>query len=135
MAHAAGEVASRVAVAALEETLRLSLQRQGRTTDCQAALTHAFQVAHTAVCARAEGLSEEGNMGTTLTAALVVGGRLWVGHVGDSRAYLLRHQQAEQLTEDHAIPPNRLTQALGMGADELAPDVFSASFRKATSWC
>ena len=39
-------------------------------------------------------------MGTTLVAALALGGMLAIAHVGDSRAYLLRGRRLERLTED-----------------------------------
>jgi PPM family protein phosphatase len=42
-----------------------------------------------------------GRMGTTLTAAYVVGDTLHIGHVGDSRAYLVRNGKASCLTVDH----------------------------------
>jgi protein phosphatase len=42
-------------------------------------------------------------MGTTLTAASVVGTDLFVVHVGDSRAYLFRDEKLEQLTTDHTL--------------------------------
>jgi PPM family protein phosphatase len=42
-----------------------------------------------------------GRMGTTLTAAYVLGDMLYLAHVGDSRAYLIREGQAVCLTEDH----------------------------------
>jgi len=42
-------------------------------------------------------------MGTTLTAALVSGGRVSLAHVGDSRAYRLRDDRLEQLTHDHSL--------------------------------
>ena len=41
-------------------------------------------------------------MGTTLTAGLLVGQRLFLAHVGDSRAYLLRGKKLKQLTNDHS---------------------------------
>ncbi|MCL5047094.1 MAG: Stp1/IreP family PP2C-type Ser/Thr phosphatase [Actinobacteria bacterium] len=82
-------------------------------------------------------------MGTTMTAALVGGGKLSLGHVGDSRAYLIRGGAIQQLTEDHSlvgelvrngslteseamIHPQRniLTNALGAG-DDLQIDVIS----------
>jgi protein phosphatase len=51
----------------------------------------------------AESQQEAGRlqMGTTLTAVLLHGGRMTVGHVGDSRAYLIRGGQISQITEDH----------------------------------
>jgi PPM family protein phosphatase len=42
-------------------------------------------------------------MGTTMTVALVDEGDVWIGHVGDSRAYLVRDSKLEQLTEDHSL--------------------------------
>src|SRR5450759_3416841 len=42
-------------------------------------------------------------MGTTMTVALVDGNRVTIGHVGDSRAYLLRDEQLTQLTQDHSL--------------------------------
>jgi PPM family protein phosphatase len=42
-------------------------------------------------------------MGTTMTVALVEDGRVAIGHVGDSRAYLVRDRKLEQLTEDHSL--------------------------------
>ena len=45
---------------------------------------------------------ELSGMGTTLTVLLFSGGRVYLGHVGDSRAYLYRNGKARQLTEDHS---------------------------------
>lgn len=45
----------------------------------------------------------EKTMGTTLTAALILGRRLYLVHVGDSRAYLLKEGHLEQITKDHSI--------------------------------
>jgi protein phosphatase len=42
-------------------------------------------------------------MGTTMTVALAEDDRVWIGHVGDSRAYLLRDGTLEQLTDDHSL--------------------------------
>ena len=42
-------------------------------------------------------------MGTTMTVALVEDGSVAIGHVGDSRAYLIRDGKVEQLTEDHSL--------------------------------
>jgi protein phosphatase len=47
--------------------------------------------------------TEASGMGTTVTAALVEGDGIAVGHVGDSRAYLVRDGKLEQLTQDHSL--------------------------------
>ena len=42
-------------------------------------------------------------MGTTMTVALIEDGRVVFGHVGDSRAFLIREGSIEQLTDDHSL--------------------------------
>jgi protein phosphatase len=59
------------------------------------------------------------NASSTLVAAAIYGGKLFVAHVGDSRAYLVRHGQIQQLTEDHALG-NRLTRYL-VSTNEFLP--------------
>ena len=44
-----------------------------------------------------------GQMGTTLTVANIAGDQLYLAHVGDSRAYLVRNGQARCLTNDHSV--------------------------------
>lgn len=54
--------------------------------------------------------------GSTLTLAQITGDQLWIGHVGDSAAYLLQRRKLHKLTIDHtfgAENPNVLTQCLG----------------------
>ena len=58
--------------------------------------------------------------GSTLTCAIILGDRLFVGHVGDSRAYLLRvGQPARQLTKDHSLV-NRLMEMGQLTEEEVA---------------
>jgi protein phosphatase len=93
--HAAGDVASKVVIAALEHL------------DDDAPSGDMLQSMREAVFEGSEHLREvirespqlEG-MGTTLTAILFAGGRLALCHVGDSRAYLLRDGQLTQITHD-----------------------------------
>ena len=42
-------------------------------------------------------------MGTTMVCALSIDGRLYIGNVGDSRAYLLKNKLLWQITEDHSL--------------------------------
>lgn len=56
---------------------------------------------------------EEGKrMGTTLTAMVLVGDRVLIGHIGDTRVYRIRGSVAEVLTEDHSIAASRLRRGL-----------------------
>ena len=55
-------------------------------------------------------------MGTTCTAAAIVGLELTLGHVGDSRAYLVRRGAIEQLTQDHTLAEEMARVAGARGA-------------------
>jgi PPM family protein phosphatase len=93
----AGEVASRLAATAFREYHEAD--RLAPNERLQAII----QEANRRIFERARADSDVSGMGTTLTAALLTGGRLTVGHVGDSRAYRIRNGQLEQLTEDHSL--------------------------------
>ena len=92
----AGEVASKLAAAALEE----SDHGQLRGEDGVAEL---IQEANRRVHERSTADPSTSGMGTTMTVALVENGNVVIGHVGDSRAYRVRAGQPEQLTEDHSL--------------------------------
>ena len=89
-----GEIASRLAATALGETV------DGSGEERVVAL---IQKANRQVYERARDDADASGMGTTITVALVEDGVVAIGHVGDSRAYLIRDQKVEQLTEDHSL--------------------------------
>jgi serine/threonine protein phosphatase PrpC len=92
----AGEVASKLAAAALEDTDSGSSSGQERVVSL-------IQEANRRVYARANTDPTTSGMGTTMTVAIVEGQVVTIGHVGDSRAYLVRAGRLEQLTEDHSL--------------------------------
>lgn len=93
--HAAGDVASKVVIAALEH-----LDEDAPSGDLLQALRHAvFEGSEHLREVIRESPQLEG-MGTTLTAVLFAGGRLGLCHVGDSRAYLMRDGELHQITHD-----------------------------------
>ena len=117
--HAAGEVASRLAVEAIvsfirrshddheyswpygiETTLSLNANR----------LRTAIHLANRRVFRAAESHDEYTGMGTTVVCALIQDGRMVVGHVGDSRLYLLRGSVLSQLTRDDSWAATVLAQ-------------------------
>src|SRR4029079_3657043 len=92
----AGEVASQLAASALE----------AGDSDAQEAtkrIDELIQEANRRIFDRASTDPSASGMGTTMTVALVEGMTVAIGHVGDSRAYLVRGEQMEQLTEDHSL--------------------------------
>jgi serine/threonine protein phosphatase PrpC len=91
--HRGGEVASHTAIEALRAAI-------ANGTPLHDAITRA----NAAVIARAAGNDELTGMGTTLTALIAIGGRqLLVGHVGDSRAYMLHDGSLHRATDDHSL--------------------------------
>jgi protein phosphatase len=92
----AGEVASKLAAAALEDGDSDGLGGLERV----GAL---IQEANRRIFDRASSDPSASGMGTTMTVALVEGMTVAIGHVGDSRAYLVRGDTMEQLTEDHSM--------------------------------
>jgi PPM family protein phosphatase len=92
----AGEVASGLAAAALREA-----GTDGRSGEER--VTQLIQEANRRVFRRANEDRDASGMGTTMTVALVEDGRVVFGHVGDSRAYLIRDGSIEQLTDDHSL--------------------------------
>ncbi len=91
----AGEIASRLAAAALREEAG-----HGSGVERVAAL---IQEANRRVYQRQSEDPDVSGMGTTMTVALVEDDRVAFGHVGDSRAYVIRDGRLEQLTEDHSL--------------------------------
>jgi protein phosphatase len=92
----AGEVASKLAAAALEDTDSGALSGSERVKSLIAE-------ANRRVYERSTADPAASGMGTTMTVALVEGNVVTIGHVGDSRAYLVRDGRMEQLTEDHSL--------------------------------
>jgi PPM family protein phosphatase len=92
----AGEVASSLAAAALQES-------DGNGATGEERVAALIEEANRRVFRRASEDTEASGMGTTMTVALVEGDRIAIGHVGDSRAYLIRTGRLEQLTDDHSL--------------------------------
>lgn len=103
-----GEVASSLAIMTLNDHLRSSLEQwkqAGQTLepDIEDMLAGSFAAADAAIQAEAGKRPGIKMMGTTLTAAVAGGGRTWLAHVGDSRAYLMQNGSLRQVTEDHSL--------------------------------
>jgi serine/threonine protein phosphatase PrpC len=92
----AGELASRLAAASVGRSRSSGVTGRERVVSL-------IKEANRSVYERAaEDISVSG-MGTTMTVALVDEECVWIGHVGDSRAYLVRHGDLKQVTDDHSL--------------------------------
>ncbi|RYY52776.1 MAG: Stp1/IreP family PP2C-type Ser/Thr phosphatase [Chitinophagaceae bacterium] len=94
--HQAGEVASRIAA----ETVSGEYFHTG-INDIPKSMEKAFRVANEKIFSMASSDAACRGMGTTCTAVAIVGGQVFFGHAGDSRAYHIRSGQVTQVTQDH----------------------------------
>jgi serine/threonine protein phosphatase PrpC len=128
--HAAGEVASALAVEAVRR-IYYSLE-----APVPESLMIAFETANRAIFEHGKKNPDCKGMGTTCTALAIHDGQVWLAHVGDSRAYILRGGKLKQLSDDQTLHAqmireglmteeesktsgggNVVLQALGTGAD------------------
>ena len=117
--HAGGQVASKLTV----ETTGGSLVRELAAAESRAAtsggrvnppnlLAEAVRAACANVFDTAREQPELTGMGSTVTAMFVYGSVAWFGHVGDSRAYLVRDGAIHQVTEDHSLVQEQVAAGL-----------------------
>ncbi len=140
--HAAGEVASKMAIETLFKTYYADKEQ-----DPAKALADGFAAANTRVHEAASADPSKTSMGSTLVAAVVRRGKLYVANVGDSRAYLVRGGKIRQITHDHSwvaeqvrarvltpeqaqqhVYKNIITRAIGNRA-EVKVDTFSEQLK------
>ena len=110
----AGEVAAGMATSIVCTSLAKWLDRNSESApgDVGAAMAGAVDQANRAIFDAANSNPQFSGMGTTLVMAVLLDGRLMVGHVGDSRAYRLRGGQLQRLTRDHSLLQEQLDAGL-----------------------
>jgi protein phosphatase len=143
--HAAGEVASEMAVKIIAQ--ELGPVKGASDSELAERMRRAIQAANTAIFERTLREREKRGMGTTATALVLNGARYLIGQVGDSRAYLLREGSLLQLTKDHSyvqeqvdagyLTPeqarthpysNVITRCVGANA-EVSPDIYLGTLK------
>ncbi len=143
--HAAGEVASEMAVKILSE--EVGSLRGVPDVEAAARIQDAMISANAAIFERTLAEQDKRGMGTTATLLALLPGRYILGQVGDSRAYLLRDGHLLQLTKDHSyvqeqvdaglltpeqarVHPysNVITRCVGAGSDVI-PDIYFGALR------
>ncbi|MDD9934156.1 MAG: Stp1/IreP family PP2C-type Ser/Thr phosphatase [Myxococcales bacterium] len=126
--HAAGEVASSLAVHAFRDTIdgeQESLARFDGVIDGAGRkevlrlMELGVQNACTAVYEEAQRDPGKRGMGTTLVALMILGSRGFIAHVGDSRIYVVRGDSVHQLTQDHSLI-NELLKRGRLKPDQIA---------------
>jgi PPM family protein phosphatase len=121
--HAAGEVASRTAIATLIDLVLATPDIITRLDDhfSQEVLRRfeqRFRRIAEVLAEQARGEPHLAGMGTTMTAACTAGADLLIAHIGDSRAYLMREGRLLRLTRDHTVA-QLLADSGRIGADEI----------------
>jgi PPM family protein phosphatase len=112
--HAAGEVASEMATQIIAE--RYAPVRGMSDEELMAQMVAAIRAANEAIFQRTLTEHDKRGMGTTATVLALLPHRYLIGHVGDSRAYMLRGGMLTQLTKDHSYVQEQVD------AGRLTPD-------------
>lgn len=95
--HLAGEVASAMAIELFARRMRTA---RGVPED---ALRDALECANMAIYQASMTDADKRGMGTTFTAVMMGEGEVYLAHIGDSRAYLLRDGELSQISKDHTL--------------------------------
>jgi len=114
--HAAGEVASRIAVEVLQALAPTLVSTDLDEDSVEDLLMHSLHSIDSEISAVTDEEIEKRGMGTTLTALLIRGNYISLLHVGDSRCYRLRGNTLEQLSNDHTV----IQELLDQGAISVA---------------
>jgi protein phosphatase len=96
--HLAGEYASETAVKTVLDDIRSKREEKPI-----AILESAIKIANKRIHLEAQNDPKKRGMGTTMVAATVSGGRLYVANVGDSRLYAISNGRLQQITRDHSV--------------------------------
>ncbi|MFZ8932784.1 MAG: Stp1/IreP family PP2C-type Ser/Thr phosphatase [Bacteriovoracaceae bacterium] len=141
--HKGGEVASQLAVKEISNFFK-----NGNNSDPESSLSAAICKANSSIFTAAQADENLNGMGTTVVGLLFHGTQVYIGNVGDSRAYLINKDNIYQLTRDHSLvneklnlglytreqaekDPNKniLARSCGIAAD-VSLDIFSYKVKK-----
>ena len=121
--HAAGEVASAMAVDTIRYAFQVGLTDRSRSTrtpfDPARRIVAAIEEANARIFDAGQHDPSLAGMGTTVAAVWIDGDTARVAHVGDSRVYLFRNRTLKQITTDHSFVNDSLSRGL-MTPDEAA---------------
>ncbi len=101
--HNAGDLASSMAVEGMIMFLKENRGRLKKENEIKKCIREAIEYVNNKIYLKSLESTEFNGMGTTLTTVFIDKKRLYIGHVGDSRAYLIRDNNLNKLTEDHTL--------------------------------
>lgn len=99
--HKAGETASEMAIEIINKNFKQSLLSSEE--EIKKRIRNSIYDANEKIYKKAMKYEKFSGMGTTVTMAYIMNDKIFVGHVGDSRAYILRNNKFFQITEDHSL--------------------------------
>lgn len=97
-----GELASKLAVESSKEYIEKNYNPNTERQEIMVLIKNAMEYANLKVYEKSQEQKELEGMGTTLEICLIVGNRVYIGHIGDSRVYRIRKQFMRRLTTDHS---------------------------------
>lgn len=146
--HNAGEVASDLAINKVKKHISKYISIDMEAESIKGIIYESFNRANNQIYKQSNENKSWDGMGTTLTMALKINSTLYIGHVGDSRLYIIKDNKIEQITQDHSLvaelvrsgnitevearkhpQKNIITRALGTNKD-IKVDIFSVEFNK-----
>lgn len=123
--HSGGEIASQLAVATVENLLKKRLSETKRPRDL---IYQAYLEASRTIYDKTKNESPElEGMGTTMVMALHCKNQIFIGNVGDSRAYLYRPPYLWQVTEDHSLINEQLRAGINLSENPVGKNVITRS--------
>lgn len=100
--HNAGEIASMTSTDYISNVIMETPEVLTGSLDIAGSIKNLIEKANHVVYEKSLELAENHGMGTTLTMAVITGDTMHIGHVGDSRLYLVRKNEMQCLTTDHS---------------------------------
>ena len=120
-AHAAGELASKIATTEIPKTYVKRLTPNGQSISPATILRESLEEANRQILDQAAAKPEQYGMGTTCSALALLPCGAIIAHVGDSRIYRWRDDQLEQLTFDHSLVWELMARSPGRALNEEVP--------------
>lgn len=115
--YASGEVASKMVIDIIRDYLKneeepLAEEYHPKYSKLTNRMMSGIRLANRAIYDASRSQSKLNGMGTTVAAVLFSGDRLSIAHVGDSRVYLIRGGNIEQITDDHTVVSEQVERGL-----------------------